>query len=49
MVLNTISPVAGEPIALRLLVVLRGGNKPPVVEVISKADETSGSELPIPT
>jgi hypothetical protein len=46
-----VNPTAGAPlfITLRCPVVKRGGKKPPVVEVISKAAEASGVSMLIPT
>ena len=43
------SPVAGDKMALRWAAVIRGGNKPLVVLLISNSAEASGEVVPIPT
>jgi hypothetical protein len=44
-----VSPVAGLLMALRCVVVKRGGNKPLVVLLTSNSAEASGEVVPIPT
>jgi hypothetical protein len=46
-----VRPSAQTPLFItsRSAVVIRGGNKPAVVEVISKAAESSGMVVPTPT
>ena len=44
-----VSPVAGETIASRCAVVIRGGKKPLVIELASNTAEASGVAVPIPT
>ena len=44
-----VRPMAGEVIAVRCAVVIRGGRNPFVVEATSKRADAAGVEAPMPT
>src|SRR6266700_3583408 len=43
------NPIAGEVIALRCVIVIRGTSNPFEVEVMSSIEDASGDMVPIPT